>query len=285
MTMPIGSLYSMPYMPFGFGNTFDSYSNQVMLNDMTGFNLFTPPFNMPMMPGFSMNDSIFNSMSYNMNMPVAPSFTGDYNQSMEQYYEKMMENQVKYQKKSREADISINAAQRNMRQKGLQLHEKIELNERDQIIPAFNEYLNSIRSYYGEECSEEDLLNTALQHYEEQFQKTIQKDIRENCSGSFMSGLKQVGLLGFADKTSAEENVAKITGQQEGKSEKLWKSAGNATAGAVWGLAAGTAIPHFGPKVPILNKFVKPGGNAKITLGLAVGAAAGWLLGKIFNNN
>ncbi len=301
MTSPFDSLYAMPYYPIG--NT--SYSNQVFLNDMTGMNWYTPPYNMsilptmplmPMqtqMPYMSFNDSIFNysnPMTFNMPYPQMNydnNGNNNYYQNMNDYYTKMMENQVKYQKKSREADISLNAAQRNMRQKGLQLHEKIELNEQDQIMPAFNEYIESVRSYYGDDCDENDLKNTALQHYEEQFGKTIQKDIRENGDASYVAGVKQAfSFLGLNNKTTAEENVAKITGQPEGKTEKNWKAAGTATVGAVTGATIGGFAPKIA-KTKALSTIFKGGGPTKwkvcLAAGTAIGAAFGWIYSKAVN--
>ncbi len=260
----------------------DTYSSQVFLNDMTGLNIYTPPFNScfcPTFPMMNMNDSIWNMPC----MPCMPSFTGDcngmssYYPNMDNYYEKMMENQVKYQQQTRSADITLNAAQRNMRQKGLTLNEKIQLNEQDQIMSAFNDYVEAARQYYGDEGSDEDLKNTALDAYQQQFSKTIQKDIRENGSNSLWHGYKKVITLGYADGCSAEDNIAKITGQRKGKMESLKESAGSALAGTTYGLAAGGILQSSKvvSKIPYLSK------SPKLWLVAVIGTAIGWLAGKV----
>lgn len=260
----------------------DTYSSQVFLNDMTGLNIYTPPFTScfcPSFPMMNMNDSIWNMPC----MPCMPSFTGDcngtssYYPNMDNYYEKMMENQVKYQQQTRSADIALNAAQRNMRQKGLTLNEKIQLNEQDQIMSAFNDYVEAARQYYGDEGSDEDLKNTALDAYQQQFSKTIQKDIRENGSNSLWHGYKKVITLGYADGCSAEDNIAKITGQKKGKMESLKESAGSALAGTTYGLAAGGILQSSKvvSKIPYLSK------SPKLWLVAVIGTAIGWLAGKV----
>lgn len=269
-----------PMMPsFGFPNMFDSYSNQVYLNDITGMNMFTPPYGLDM----GLNNSIFNCNPWSMNMmgmPYMDTFSynpNSYYQNMDKYYENMMESQIKYQQKTREADIALNAAQKNMRQKGLVLNEKITLNEQEQILPAFKDYVESVRGYYGDQGSEEDLKNTALELYQQQFGNTIQKDIRTNGSDSFWHGFKQVGLLGFGDKITAEENIARITGQPQGKSESFKKSLGNASAGAGLGLISGLALS----KVKTLSGAAKK--SPKLWVFAAIGTGIGWLYGKILD--
>lgn len=283
------SLYTMPIMPnFGFMNMCDPYSSQVYMNDLTGFNTFVPPFNNFMMPGMCMDDSIFNCNPYGGVMP----YMGGLN--MDSYYKQMVE----YQQKSREADNDLNASLREMRQAKRNLEYKIASNEQEQILPAFQAYVDSVSSYYGDKGTPEEMRNTALDLYEQQTGKSLQNQIRENDKwGSFGHGLKQVGLLGFGDNVSAEQNIAKITGQPEGKTESLLKSTGNASAGAVYGLAAGlltkgkqaAATAGVAPqaaritKVPLLGKLFKSNGSIKVKAAIAIGAAAGWLFGKILD--
>lgn len=284
--MSVNSLM-MPY-PFFGPNMCDAYSNQVLLNDKTNLSLFTPPYNSTgfypsftggcPMPFMGMDSSIF-SNPYSMpfmgsSMPY-PSF---YPAMDNNYYEKMMENQVNYQQQTRSADIKLNAAQRNLRQKGLTLNEKIQLNEQEQIMPAFKEYVEAVKQYYGYEGSEEDLKNTALDSYQQQFGKTIQRDIRENGSNSLWHGFKEVITLGYADGTSAEQNIAEITGQKEGKLESLKESTGNALAGTTLGLATGGVLKSKSviSKLPFLKK------SPKLWIPAAIGTVVGWLFGKVF---
>ena len=281
--------------PYPFPNMADAYSNQVFMNDTTGLNYYTPPFNSYALPfqNFSMDRSIWD-MPFNAGCPTvgcgqvaAPvcqtgiPFTGGYYQDMDGYYEKMMENQVSYQKQTRAADMKINAAQRNLRQKGLVLREKIQLNEQDQIMPAFKEFLEAARQFYGDEGSEEDLLSIAKQAYEDQFQVTIQKDIREHGSSSLWHGMKEVWTLGHADNSSAEDNVAKITGAPKSKAEADWEAFGNFLAGTTVGTAAGGAA-MFSPKV--LDKIPCKTKGGKFALITFAFSALGWLIGKVMKD-
>lgn len=278
---PIMPTYIFPNMPsYGYPNMCDSYSNQVFLNDTTGLNLFTPPYNSGMDFGIAMNDSIFNCTPWSM-PNCNYNFNNDsYYQNMNNHYDKMMESQIKYQQNTRTADITLNADPKNMRQKGLELKDKIELNEQEQIMPAFRAYVDSVRKYYGNHGTEEDLKNTALEFYYEQHANTIQKDLRTKGSDSFWHGFKQVGLLGLGDNVSAEQNIAKITGQPQGKKEKIKKSAGNAAAGAGLGIAAAYAAP----KIPFIKSLFKSGKSPKVMTVMAIGAAAGWLYGKVLDS-
>ena len=272
-----GDSWAMPMCPtFGYPNMYDPYSSQVFMNDLTGFNTYIPPYTGYSMPWMGMNDSIFNCPSYTQ-IP----FTGGYSSS--DYYKQM----VDYQKQSREADASMKKATRELRQARRNLEDKIANNEQEQIIPAFNEYVNKVRAYNGDEdSSDEDMRSAALDMYEEQTGKSLQTQIRENGSSSFVHGLKEVGFLGFGDKISAEQNIAQITNTKEGRTDSILKSAGNATAGAAWGVTAGLLVPKvptFVDKVPVLNKVLKGGGSVKVKAALLVGAAAGWLFGKILD--
>lgn len=266
-----------PMMPmFGYPNMYDSYSNQVFLNDLTGMNWYTPPFGIGFDGiGMDMNSSIFGNIPYTM--PYMNYNSDSYYQNMDKYYENMMNNQVKYQQRTREADITLNAAYKNMRQKGLVLNEKIQLNEQSQIYQAFQEYVESVRSYYGKDANEEDLKNTALELYQQQFGNTIQKDIRTQGTNSFVHGMKE--LLIFPSKTSAEDNIAKITGQAKGKSEKYKEWAGNATTGAILGETALLFSKKLRDFCGITGfKDIRKIGKAGL-----ISAGIGWVAGRVID--
>lgn len=284
-------------MPYGFPNMYDSYTSQVFLNDTTGLNLFTPPFNSFMYPnyGMSMTDSIFNMpltgcMPFAGCMPYAgaipftgttpttmPYMGGGYG-DMSKYYEQMIDNQVNYQQKTRAAEIKLNAAQSNMRQKALVLNEKILQNEQDQVMSAFNDYVSAVKQFHGGDASEEDLINKAKDAYYEQFKKNIQDDLREHGSNSFMHGFKKILSFGISNSTSAEDNIAKISGQPKGRTEDHWETVGNVSGGAVYGVATATGS-MFAPK--FLSKLPKTGKFALVT---AVVTAASVALSKLFDD-
>ena len=67
-------------MDFTYPGLFNQYSSQVLLNDMTGMNLYPPMgFTMGYDYGMGMDSSIFNCSPYNMGGYMMP-FTGNYEQ-------------------------------------------------------------------------------------------------------------------------------------------------------------------------------------------------------------
>lgn len=260
----------MGFDPYGF----NSYSNQVMLNDMTGMNSY-PQLGF----GIGMDDSIFGGGAMGM-MPFGPSFGGgNYNQyyeNMDKYQEYMVNSQVRQQQRARTADIAMNGSQEGIRQKAILLNEKIVQSEQQQVIPAFNSYVESIRSFYGNQGSEEDFKNKALAMYQQQYGETIQESLRKNGRDSFTHGLMETGLLFIPDRTSAEENIAKITNQSVGRGERMKKSAGNAAGGAILALLGNFALS-------MRNKAASGatgGGKSALIVG-ALGALIGWGAGKV----
>lgn len=260
----------MGFDPYGF----NSYSSQVMLNDMTGMNSY-PQLGF----GMGMDDSIFGGGAMGM-MPFGPSFGGgNYNQyyeNMDKYQEYMVNSQVRQQQRARTADIALNGSQEGIRQKAILLNEKIVQSEQQQVIPAFNSYVESIRSFYGNKGSEEDFKNKALAMYQQQYGETIQESLRKNGRDSFTQGLMETGLLFIPDRTSAEENIAKITNQPVGRGEKMKKSAGNAAGGTILALLANFAWSMRSKAA----SGATGGGKSALIVG-ALGALIGWGAGKV----
>ena len=134
-------------------------------------------------------------------------------------------------------------------------------------------YVEGVQEYYGDKGSYDDLKNTALDTYEQQFGKDIQTELREHGCSSYFHGFKKVASLGFASKRSAEDNIALITGQPKGKSEKYKEWAGNATAGVGLGLLGGLTVP----------KMLKSAKSPKLVPLVLIGAAAGWVYGRVLD--
>ena len=93
-----------------------------------------------------------------------------------------------------------------------------------------------------------------------------------------MHGFKKILSLGCSNSISAEDNIAKISGQPKGKTEEHWESVGNAVGGATWGTAIATGS-MFAPK--FLGKMPKTGKFALIT---GACTAIGWIVGKLTND-
>lgn len=221
------------------------YNNQVALNDLTGMDLYSPlGMANPMM---SMNGSIFGG-GYGM-YPAMQMYGGGYNyedyyKNYERYQDFMIDSQVRRQQKMRNADLRLNSPQEGIAKQATYLHEKIMRNEQQQIQEAYQNFVQSVRSMYGN-ASPQEIANRASTLYAQQYGCSITDDIRKYGRGSFTQGFLQTVTLGLADKKTAEENVSELTGQPVGRSERAKKIAGNIAGGAVFGGAAAISTKYL----------------------------------------
>ena len=231
------------------------YNNQIALNDLTDMDLYAPMGSLynPMManPMMTMNGSIFGGGMLGgypsmMGYPIASGGSAtsyeDYYKNYEKYQDFMIGNQVKQQQKMRNADLQLNSPVEGVSKQASLLHEKIMKNEQQQIQGAYEKFKDSVRAMYGD-ASEEEISNRAAKLYSELNNGvSLTDDIRQYGRGSFTQGLFQTLTLGIADKKTAEENIAEMTGQSIGRTEKAKKIAGNVVGGAVFaGVTAVTA--------------------------------------------
>ncbi len=248
------------------------YNNQIALNDLTGLDVY-PPYGMGMDPMLSMNGSIFGAYP-GMTMPFMPGFVGggynyeNYYKNYEQYQDFMIDNQINYQQKMRNANLRLNAPEEGIAKQAGLLHEKIMRNEQEQIIQAYNSFKESVRGLYGGAASDEDIANRASTLYKQCTGKSIHEDIREHGRDSFTQGFLQTLTFGFADGKTAEENISQLTGQPVGRSENALKFAGNVAGGAVVG---GGILASAG----LIWKGIKTGAKCKTFWGILAGAAVG----------
>lgn len=250
------------------------YNNQVALNDLTDMDLYSPIGMVnPMM---SMNGSIFGGGfgAFGGGLggyPCMPMFTGggynyeDYYKNYEKYQDFMINNQVRQQQKMRNADLRLNSPQEGIAKQATLLHEKIMQNEQQQIQLAYQQFKESVRAMYGY-ASDEEIANRASTLYAQMHGCSITDDIRRYGRGSFTQGFLQTVSLGIADKKTAEENVAELTGQPVGRYERGKKIAGNVAGGAVFGGAAAISAGY------LLKAFAKGMKNKPFIAGLIGGA-------------
>ncbi len=261
---------------------FSSYANQVMLNDLTDSCYYPQLVN----PAMTMNGSIFPGMGMGVGMgtyPMMPGFTGGAGYSQEDYFKYMDKNQdfmidyqVKQQQKMRNADMRLNSPEEAVVIAGQRLREKIMSNEQQQIQEAYNAYVAEVQSLYG--CTDvNQVKGRASMLYQKQFGTSIVEDLRKHGRSSFTQGFLQTATLGFADKKTAEQNIAQITGQPVGRSENAKKIAGNVVGGTV--LGAGVAV-----SANFIMKALKVGLKSKPFIAGIIGAAAG-LLAAVFTAN
>ncbi len=257
------------------------YNNQIAMNDLSGLDLYYPT-GMGIDPMLTMNGSIFGGgMMPGMmpgGMPFAPGFTGgsgsyeDYYKQYEKYQDFMIDSSVRQQQKMRNADLKLNAPQEGIASKASYLHEKILRNEQQQIQECYNDFVNSVAALYGD-ADAAQVRSRANTLYKQATGKTISEDIRAHGRDSFTQGFLQTITLGFADKKTAEENVAELTGQPVGRKENVKKMAGNVLGGALFGGAA------FLLTNTVL-KGLKWATKSKTAWGIAIGGLVG--LGTTF---
>lgn len=269
--------------PGMYGIAPNYYTNQIAMNDLSGFDLYAPT-GMAMDPMLTMNGSIFGSsmmgmggfgcggMGYGMGMPYPMMGMGgnyeDYYKNYEKYQDFMINNQVRQQQKMRNADLQLNSPQEGIQKQAGILHEKILQNEQEQILQAYASFKESVRNMYGDQATDEQVANRASTLYKQLTGKSITDDIREHGRDSFTQGFLQTVTLGLADGKSAEENISALTGQPVGRKDKTKKIAGNITGGALVGGAtfAGSSL---------LCKALKITSKSKTFWGILAGAIAG----------
>ena len=271
------------------------YNNQIALNDLTETDLYFPN---PMMsmngsifgdmsgmnygttPGLGMGSGMMSGMTPGMMPSMMPSmmlgFGGasgnyeDYYKQYEKYQDFMIENSLRQQQKSRNAELRLNSPVEGLKAKAAILHDKIKRNEQQQIHAAYDSFVQSVKELYGGDITESEARNRASALYKDITEKTIPDDIRTYGRDSLTQGFLQTLTLGFADKKTAEENVAELTGQPVGRKERLKRIGGNIAGGAIFGGGA-----FFLSKY--LLSIAKISAKSKTAWGLAIGAIAGGL--------
>lgn len=251
------------------------YNNQIALNDLSGLDMYLPT-GMTMDPMLTMNGSIFNGfggfpMSGGYPMMGMPFMGGgnyeEYYKNYEKYQDFMINQQIRQQQKMRNADLQLNSPQEGIVKQAKIVHEKIMLNEQQQILKAYQSFKDSVKRMYPD-ASEAQIADRASTLYQQITGTGVTDDIRKHGRGSFTQGLYQTLTFGLADSKTAEENISALTGQPVGRSEKIKKFAGNVVGGAAVG---GTA---FLAAKPLLN-CLKIAGKAKTFWGVVIGAGIG----------
>ena len=253
--------YNMTMMPF-----YSGYASSVGLDTLPGF---TGAFG-----AFSMDGSLFSDLGSSGYMPFWNGMNYEkYFQNMEMYNDFMYDSQLRRNQKARQVDFLANSPMEEIHHKAEILREKIMQNEQQQIIPALNKYLESIKSAMGgnENVTTEQLIARADTLYRQMYNTSLTEDIRKYGNSSFLQGLYQTLSLGFADKVTAEENIARINGQPVSRWESAKKVAGNTIGGATIGAASLYGLAS----IPALAKVLKSKPGFLGAVGAVVGALSG----------
>ena len=186
-----------------------------------------------------MNGSIFGGMPWGGGCAIG-STPEDYFNYMKEYQKLYNEFNIDQQKMQRNTDLQLNGAMESIQEHAANLKDKIEHDEQDQIMEAYNKYIDSIKNAYGN-ATEEEINSRALSTYTQMNGgKSLIQDLREHGHSSEVQGFIQALTLGTYAKNSAEDNIAKITGQSVPTGEKTKQNLGRiAGAGAFGGIAYG----------------------------------------------
>ena len=247
--------------PYGM-NLYSNYANAVGISDLysiggTGDLL-------------SMNGSVFGGMT----MPFMPTFGGNWNyenyfDNMTRYQDFMYDSQIHQHQKRREVNFHAKAPELAIEDQAEILHEKIMKDEQEQVIPAMKAYIESVRNICGPDADQEYVLGMAKSIYKQIYNTSISEDLRKYGNGSLTQGFLQSVTLGFANKTTAEENIATIDGQPVARWENTKKLIGNAAGGAV----VGAGSMYLLSSLKAFKGFFK----TKPIIAAGIGAAAGLL--------
>lgn len=254
--------YNMAMMPY-----YSGYATNVALDSLPGFTGGFPSM-------LSMDGSLFSGSLTNQYMPYWGGMNYEqYFNNMEMYNDFMYDSQLRRNQKARQVDFLSNSPMEEIHHQAEILREKIMQNEQQQIIPALNKYLESIKSAMGgnADVSVEQLIARADTLYRQMYNTSITEDIRKYGNNSFLQGLYQTLSLGFADRVTAEENISRIHGQPVSRWESAKKLAGNTIGGATIGAASLYGLAS----IPVMAKVLKSKPGFLGVVGAVVGALAG----------
>ncbi len=276
-TQPVGAFQYNPCPMSCFGTDFDYLD--------IDYSMY--PMGMGMCGSMGMNGSIFGPLPFGGSTGTGYS-TQDYFNNMKEYQQFYNQYNIDQQKMQRNADLQINAPMESLREHAENLKDKIEHNEQDQIIDAYNKYIDSVKHTYGDGTKEE-INSRALSMYNQLTGQSLIQDLREHGHSSEVQGFIQSLTLGLYATNSAEDNIAKVTGQAVPTGEKVKQNIGRVGgAVAVGGIAYGltkfisshTKLIADGAKAAVKGKAGKIG----IIAGLAAMALA-FITGKVTSSN
>lgn len=255
--------YNFGMMPF-----YNNYANAAALDSLYNYSGMS-------VPGmFSMDGSLFSGNIGGSYMPYWGGMNYEqYYKNMEQCQDFMYDSQLRRNQKVRQVDFLSNSPMEGVQRSAEILHEKIMQNEQQQIIPALNKFLESIKaaSASNTNVSTEQLIARADNFYKQMYKTSLTEDIRKYGNSSFLQGLYQTLSFGFADRVTAEENISKINNQPVSR----WESAKKVTGNAVGGATIGAASLYGLASIPAMAKVLKSKPGLLGAVGAVVGAIAG----------
>lgn len=156
-----------------------------------------------------------------------------------------MNRQVSTYKNQNNARFQMQAQNGSIERQVRILAQEIRANNQDNVKAEYNKLLQAVRSAYGSQVqggSDKDyelsIKQYADQIYAQYMGTYMTDDIKAHSTSSFVTGLKQMFSFGLSNKTTADENIATITGAKQTDGSKAGKTAGNIVGGLLGGLVA-----------------------------------------------
>ena len=197
-------------------------------------------------------DDCYSPMGFNNGLVgFNPTFSGginydDYFKQMTDYQNFTSRYQLQYIQNQRNNELQINAPMEGIQGAASVLNEKIVANEQEQIMNAWNSYINAIKVAYPDADSA-TIKARAKSIYQQIHGTSLVDDIRAYGDSSFKQGFFEMLTFGLSNRKSAEQNISELTGQPVSRNEYSKQVAGKAVGGATIGAAIGTLIsPGFG---------------------------------------
>lgn len=167
-------------------------------------------------------------------------------QTMQQWDNFGVGRQVAAYQNQNNAQFQMAAQTENISRQIQILQTEIKSNHQDNVKAEYNKLLAAVKASYGSQIAsgvsaeeaEAQVKAYAERLYAQQTGSYITDDIKNNSSGSFWSGVKQVLSFGFGNKTTADENISMINGTKQTTANKASKVAGNVVGGLLGGILA-----------------------------------------------
>lgn len=196
-------------------------------------------------------------------------------ENMDKWTDYMYDRNVKYIEKSRANQMRINGTTDAARYAADQLTEKIQKNNQNHILQAFEQYKAAVRQIYPEyaNLSDKELSAKAMDLYQQRTGISLKDSIRANGNSMITQGFLN-GLTCFIGyEGSAEHTISKMTGAPVDREDRIMHSIGQGAGFATLAVGTTAVAKHGFKNIGSIWKGVKAGPLAAVGLLVAAGTA------------
>jgi len=206
--------------------------------------------NFGMMNPYMSSDIMMTGMMnpYGMGMMYNPTAQINYMNQMDQF---SVDRQVNLYRNQNNAQYQMSAQTDGISRQIQILSQKAQNNEQNNVQSEYNRLIAAVKDTYGSQMTgltadqrEAQAKAYAERIYMQQTGSTLTDDLSRNAGGSFVEGFKQVVTFGLGNRTTSQENIARITGTKLTTEETAKKYLGYAAGGATLALGA-TALYKY----------------------------------------